>query len=70
MRELAKSFAVRLIGEEVLFGEEALVNCYGGGSGETVYSGVEASENLLEGFEGAGNKCSPRFRALEEVREA
>lgn len=67
MRKLAESLAVRLIGEEVLFGEEALVDCYGRGGGGTVYSGVEASEYLLEGFEGAGNKCSSRFRVLEGV---
>lgn len=69
MHELAESLAVRLIGEEVLFGEEALVDCYGGGGG-AVYSGVEASEDLLQGFESAGNKCSSRFRVLEGVRGA
>lgn len=28
-------------------------------------SGVEAGEDLLEGFEGAGNECSSIFWALE-----
>lgn len=33
-------------------------------------SGVESSEDLLEGFEGAGNKCSSRFWALEGTHGA
>lgn len=66
-RKLAEALAVVIIGEEILIGEEALVNCQDGGGGRAVRGGVEACNNLLEGFEGAGNKCRSGSQVLEGI---